>query len=271
LAELAGQRNEQDAGWFATRAVDELFEAFRLPPSKNTGAVFSNLEKAGYVRPRATAPRWTLTPEGHAHVLEVLAGVDAEQIDRALAVHPGAQIGSGRLTVLPPALAPAKWSPGITSLLKRTSFDRNVLCMTRFPDDPPGAGDPIGSAITEVRRALSLHDLTLHLADDRVLDDDLLSNVAAYMWACRYGIALVEDRVGRGVNGNVLIELGAMVMAGRRCLLLKDNTVARMPTDFVARIYKSVDLGSEADISHKTHVWLRDDLELGTCAACPKV
>jgi hypothetical protein len=48
------------------------------------------------------------------------------------------------------------------------------------------------------------------------LRHDLFSNVAAYMWACRYGIALLEDRVGRGVNGNVLIELGAMVMAGRR-------------------------------------------------------
>jgi hypothetical protein len=269
LAELAGQRNQKDPGWFAAPDVNGLYEAFRLPASKNTGAVFSNLEKARYMRPRRAAPRWTLTPEGHAHVLELLAGVDAAQIEKELAVHPGAQIGTGRLTVLPPALAPAKWSPGIASLVKRAPFDRNVLCMTRFPI-ADRADDPIREAIEAVRRALSQHDLTLHLADDRVLDDDLFSNVAAYMWACRYGIALLEDRVGRGVNGNVLIELGAMVMAGRRCLLLKDHTIEKLPTDFVARIYKSVDIADAAEITRRTHVWVRDDLELGACAACPK-
>ena len=249
--------------------VDSLFEAFRLPESKHTGAVFSNLQKAGYMRIRDAVPRWTLTPEGHARVLDLLAGVDPVQIELELAQHPGAQLGSGRLTELPPSLAPVKWSPGIANLIKRAPFDHNVLMMTRFPDTNR-TDDPIGGAIGAIRDALGKHGLALHLADDSILDDDLLSNVAAYMWACRYGIALVEDRVGRGVNGNVLIELGAMVMAGRRCLLLKDHTIEKLPTDFVARIYKSVDIADAAEISRRTHVWVRDDLELGSCTACPK-
>jgi hypothetical protein len=34
--------------------------------------------------------------------------------------------------------------------------------------------------------------LNLHLASDRQLDDDLLGNVAAYMWACQFGIGILE-------------------------------------------------------------------------------
>ena len=49
------------------------------------------------------------------------------------------------------------------------------------------------------RRGLHLH---LHLATDRLIDDDLLANVAGYMWACKYGIALFEDRVEEGLNYN---------------------------------------------------------------------
>ena len=153
-------------------------------------------------------------------------------------------------------------------MLSQAPFDNNVLCMTRFPDKD-NAGDPLRRAIPAVRDALSRHGLTLHLADDRVLDDDLLSNVAAYMWACRYGVALLEDRVGRGINGNVLIELGAMVMAGRRCLLLKDHGIEKLPTDIVARIYKPLDVDTPDEVAQNTHVWARDDLGLGGCVECP--
>ena len=124
-------------------------------------------------------------------------------------------------------------------------------------------------AIPALRAALAHHGLVLHLADDRVLDEDLLTNVAAYMWACRYGVALVEDRVGRGINGNVLIEVGAMVMAGRRCLLLKDHGIERLPTDIVGRIYRSIDVGAPDEADAHGHKWAADDLGFGSCAACP--
>lgn len=61
--------------------------------------------------------------------------------------------------------------------------------------------------------------------------DDLWGNVSAPMWASNYGVAFFEDRRGRGMNHNLMVEVGAMLMAGRRCLLLKDSSIKRMPTN----------------------------------------
>jgi hypothetical protein len=101
------------------------------------------------------------------------------------------------------------------------------------------------------------------------MDDDLWTNVAAHMWASRYGIAFFEDRVDRGMNYNLTIEVGSMLMTGRRVALLKDTSVERLPTDLVGRIRKDVDLGEIETVSRALHSWLRDDLGLGSCSECP--
>lgn len=44
------------------------------------------------------------------------------------------------------------------------------------------------------------------------------------------------------MNYNLVIEVGAMLTAGRRYLLLKDSPIDRMPTDLVGFNYKSIDL-----------------------------
>jgi len=46
----------------------------------------------------------------------------------------------------------------------------------------------------------------------------------------------------RGVNYNLTIEVGGMLMTGRRCALLKDSSIERLPTDLVGQIYKPVEL-----------------------------
>lgn len=270
LSEVAAARGAESDGWFGATEVDVLCESFRLPQIGNSSAALSALAKKDLVRRRGIAPAWTVTPLGHSRVLEILGAVDPTAVEYELGSHPGAEFGRGRLSVLPPIFAPARWSEAIASLLKRVPFDKNVLCMTRFPEKSD-ASDPLHQLVPGLRHALALHGLTLHVADDRALDDDLFSNVAAYMWACRYGVAILEDRVGRGVNGNVLIELGAMVMAGRRCLLIKDEALPKLPTDLVARIYKSADVGNVADVVAKAHVWVRDDLGVRSCTECPGV
>ena len=88
------------------------------------------------------------------------------------------------------------------------------------------------------------------------------------MWASRYGIAFFEDRVERGMNYNLTIEVGAMLMTGRRCALLKDKSVERMPTDLIGRIRKDVDLDDLSTVVQALHTWIRDDLSLGSCPAC---
>jgi 3-deoxy-D-manno-octulosonate 8-phosphate phosphatase KdsC-like HAD superfamily phosphatase len=98
--------------------------------------------------------------------------------------------------------------------------------------------------------------------------DGLWANVAAYMWASKYGIGFFEDREGKGLNYNLTIEIGAMLMTGRRCALLKDSTVDRMPTDLVGHIYKSVEISALTSISTTLHGWISEDLQLGRCPFC---
>ena len=100
------------------------------------------------------------------------------------------------------------------------------------------------------------------------MDDDLWTNVAAHMWASRYGIAFFEDRRKRGVNYNLTIEVGAMLMSGRRCALLKDRSIASLPTDLVGRIYKPVDLDDGETVMTALHSWFRDDLAISSCKEC---
>ena len=147
----------------------------------------------------------------------------------------------------------------------------NVFGMTRFPDDEEEfeEPDPVASGLAEAGEVLSSHGLALLLASQRALVDDLWGNVAAHMWASSYGVAFFEDRRERGLNYNLVIEVGAMLMTGRRCLLLKDVSIERMPTDLVGFIYKSVDLEKRQSVSDAVHEWARQDLSLGACLTCP--
>lgn len=145
--------------------------------------------------------------------------------------------------------------------------------MTRFPESEADTSflDPVAHVIDTLRSVLAEHGLTLHLASDRQLDDELFGNVGAYMWACRYGIGLLENRSGRGLNYNVVIELGGMLMAGRRCALLKDRTAPTLPTDLVGHIHKPVDFDDLHAVATAVHFWASEDLGLGRCGSCPSV
>ncbi len=156
-------------------------------------------------------------------------------------------------------------------MLDDFDFETNVFCMTRFPVDEEDTEylDPVRKIIKGARIALKSHGLTLHLASDRQLDQDLFANIAAHMWACRFGIALFEDRLKRGLNYNLTIEVGSMLMTGRACALLKDTTVEAMPTDFVGQIYKPVDFAQTNDVVTEVHRWAVNDLGLPKCPDCP--
>jgi hypothetical protein len=256
--------------WFSTGDVEAMFEAFRIPVPGNTAATLGRLaskDKELVVR-RTKPPPWSLTPKGRQTVLEVLGEIDPAKLESQLLELPGAELADTHQTILPPSLAPPKWAAGIKELLGRYPFDANVLCMTRFPR-ANRSDDPIGAVIDTVKQALDAHGLRLHLASDAIVEDTLFANVAAYMWACRYGFALFEDRVGEGLNYNVVIEVGSMVMAGRQTALLKDTTAPDMPTDLVGHIYKAVDFDALDGVARATHLWAADDLGLGPCPECP--
>jgi hypothetical protein len=179
-------------------------------------------------------------------------------------------LGHVEHTIIPPAFAPPGLIPGVRKFLSEHPFERNVFGMTRFPENENGknALDPVRGALEIAREACRLRGLEFHLASDRAIDDDLWANVAAHMWACQYGLAFFEDRMKAGLNYNLTIEVGSMLMAGRRCGLLKDRSIKKMPTDLVGRIYKDVDVAKSQSVASAVHEWLRDDLRLGNCAQC---
>jgi len=253
--------------------VVDLVRDLRLPAVSNLPRDLAQLVDEDQIRRRG-APKggWSLTPSGRVRVRELMGELDPTEVQIALTTAGGALLGDVVQTLLDPALAPRKWSASIKRLLDNYPFENNVFCITRFPSDPKDTKflDPIRDVIEATRAALGSHNLHLHLASDRVLDDDLFANVAAHMWACKYGIGLFEDRAGKDrLNYNVVIEVGSMLMTGRRCALLKDKGSPAMPTDFVGHIYKEVDFADLDEVAKKVHTWAADDLGLGRCHSCP--
>ncbi len=269
LGHIAGIRNGD--AWFTPAEVAATFEDYRLPVPSNINATLGRLRERERVIHHSAKPSWSLTPEGREEVRKLLEGADVAAIDVEVSGYPGADFAHVRHTVLPPELAPPRWSKGIASLLERFPFESNVFCMTRFPKSRNESiiSDPVQGAIEIIRGTLSLHGLVLHLASDRQIDDDLLGNIGAHMWACQYGIGLLENHAGNGLNYNVILELGAMLMTGRRCAMLKDKSAPRLPTDLAGQIYKSVDFVDLADVAEKVHAWVAHDLGLGKCPQCP--
>jgi hypothetical protein len=114
--------------------------------------------------------------------------------------------------------------------------ERNVFLMMRFRAGPQY--DEIHKAI---REAVGLYGLNLLRADDRDYTGDLWDNVCLYMLGSRFGVAVFEEIDVREFNPNVALELGFMIAHGKRCLLLKDQRMPRMPTDIVGKLYREFD------------------------------
>lgn len=267
VARIASGRGAR--GEFAPREMEAVFTAVGLPePSKISNAIAS-LGRRNWVRRGFRAGSWKLTPLGRATADRLLSEMDLTVLAAEAASEQGPVLGHAVHSVIPPSLAPAGLITSLRRFLEDHPFETNVFAMTRFPESAEESRDAVGSSIGVARAACRSHGLELHMASDGAIDDDLWTNVAAHMWASRYGIAFFEDRVGRGINYNLTIEVGSMLMTGRRCALLKDATIAQMPTDFVGRIYKEVNLDDENSVNTAIHGWIRDDLGLGTCPMCP--
>jgi hypothetical protein len=248
----------QPGGWATADDVSQAFLDLRVPPPPQLTRELTRLTARGHVL-RRNDSMLTLTPEGVEQVREFVGELDVAQLEPEIAALGGVVLGHGRHSLLPWTMAPVEWRPAISRLLEHHPFDHNVFCMTRFQrterDD-----DPIGRVVERIRDVLTGNGLHLHLASDRFIDDDLWANIAGYMWACRYGIALFEDRVDEGLNYNLVIETGAMLATGRRCALLRDRTAPPMPTDFVGRIYRPVDFDDLDGVADEVDKWARVDL-----------
>jgi hypothetical protein len=249
------------AGIIRPRDVSAMFENLGLPGPSRISNTFASLASAGHLTKVSGQGQWRITPLGRAESRSQLTETELQELLLETQGYGGAVLGAVVHTLVPPTLAPPSLLSTVTAFNETFPFDRNVFGMTRFPDST--GTDPVESALTESRTVLEASGFFFHLASDRAMSDDLWTNVAAHMWASKYGLAIFEDRRGRGLNYNLVIEVGGMIATGRRCLLLKDTSISTMPTDLVGRIYKSVDLDDPATVKAAVSDWVNNDLTIG--------
>lgn len=261
LGQLAATRSA--TGTFSPAAVSRLFNDFALPAPAKITNVFTSLATKKWFAKQPERGTYKVTPAGQAKVREQMTDLDMVALVAESAQENAPLLGHTEHALVPVHLAPPALVQPLRGFLEDHPFDRNVFGMTRFPDAKAGTADPVGRALAVIKEVCAEFGLEFHLASDRAIIDDLWANVTAHMWACRYGVALFEDRVKRGLNHNLLIEVGAMIMTGRRCALLKDGSIDRLPTDFVGMIYKSVDLSAEETVAAVVRAWVTADLSIG--------
>lgn len=268
LSDIAARRAAD--GWFRSAELSDLFVQFRIPLPGNLSQQLADLARQGHVmrHPSQRPVAWSVTPRGRARVLELTAGVAALVAEEELQEVTGATVAEVVHPLVPHSMAPIGLVSEVSRFLRRWPFDSNVFCITRYPEDND---DPLVEALEVAKTALSAHGLQLHRADDAQLHDELYGNVAAYMWSCRYGLAFLDlPAHAPHLNLNVAMEVGSMIMTGRRCGLLKDVGVdhSHIPSDLIARIYKEVDLSKSYTVAAAVHQWAAADLALGPCATC---
>jgi hypothetical protein len=265
---LVGERNRNK--WFTPGDVADMFESLRLPRPGGISQALDRLKNLGLVVRRRSGGAWSLTPEGHEKLVELIGSLDVAEIEAEIARTGSAELSDIQQPLIPPELAPVRWAVPIQRLLERFPFPNNVFCMTRFPQDKAEDEypDPVQAVIAIAREVLSMHGLHLHMASDRNADDELFGSIAAHIWACKYGIGLFETRFGDEFNDNMQIEVGSMLITGRRVALLKDRDTPNMPTDFVGHIYKEADFDDIEAVAAEIHKWAAEDLGLGRCSDC---
>jgi hypothetical protein len=119
-------------------------------------------------------------------------------------------------------------------------YNKNVFIMTRFV---PG-NRLLEELDLEVRRVLRSNGLNPLRADDKMYlrDRNLWNNVCVYMTCCKYGIAILEDRIANEFNPNVAIEYGFMRALNKPVLLLADTGFRNLRADIIGTLREQFDI-----------------------------
>ncbi|HOW96316.1 MAG TPA: hypothetical protein P5567_14000 [Kiritimatiellia bacterium] len=159
--------------------------------------------------------------------------------------------------------------PSASVLLKESPYERNVFVMMPFRKDRDERYERIESII---RQELKKHGFTAWLASDKTVAPQLWDNVASFLLACKYGIAVFtriekESTIQEEFNPNVSLELGFCLSRGRSVLILKDSFLPRLQTDLIGYLYKQFDLNQVTrQLPRIVRAWIRDILKAEECA-----
>ncbi len=106
-------------------------------------------------------------------------------------------------------------------------FEKSVFIMTKFPNTDPRHQDDLDRQLTRVidalKSAIRKQNFEPRLASDRKFHPLLWDNVELYLFGCKRGVAIVEDKYRPEFNPNVSIEWGWMRGMGREVLYLVEE------------------------------------------------
>lgn len=155
-----------------------------------------------------------------------------------------------------------KHPPEIKEALKEfwidSPYEKNVFVMMRYRSQ-----DYFKEIEKTICDTLYIYDLEAKFAKEKAYEITLWDNIRVYMHGCKYGIVIFEEIDEREYNPNVSFELGYMHLQGKRCLLLKEHRMPKLPTDVCGHLYKDFDqMNIEDTIMTQIKEWIEKDLGL---------
>lgn len=129
----------------------------------------------------------------------------------------------------------------IVEQLNRFPFEKNIFVMMKYRSSNQSIYD-------EIRRIIEEQGFNCVRADDTewtFLTGDV-DNYLAALYCCKYGIALFDKPEPKELySPNVAYELGIMHCQKKKCLILKHKSLDKVPFDFLQRLYKEYDDGTQ--------------------------
>lgn len=110
-----------------------------------------------------------------------------------------------------------------------------------------------------IKKKLQEYNIVGLRADEKQYHDELFSNVKTYLYGSGFGIAVYEQLENNSFNPNVSLEVGYMFGLNKDVCILKDNSLSKMHSDLIGRLYKSVDIKKiDESIDSEIGKWIED-------------
>lgn len=126
--------------------------------------------------------------------------------------------------------------------LEKFPFEKSIFLMMKFRDDTRCnyTNTKIYDIICDVVENAGFRCVRADQREWTHLTDESAYNPLAVSYCCKYGIALIDmPEEGAAYNSNVIYELGMMATQNKSCILLRDETVEKIPFDLITTIHRT--------------------------------
>ena len=134
--------------------------------------------------------------------------------------------------------------------LERFPFEKNVFLMMRFRKQNRTLSDFIIRNLSEA----GLNGVRADQPEWNLTNN--VYNPVAVLYCCKYGIALFDKaEMNQAYNPNVIYELGIMHSLGRKCLILRNDSLPAVPFDLIKDLY--MPYRGKVAVQANIRIWLQ--------------